>query len=334
MSSTVSGSQRKATSRAGAALTAFVFLAGCTGADDAAQRLTLFGNVDIRDVELAFRVPGRLATLHYEEGDAVTAGGVLAELDAAPFSAALEAADAQVDQARARLDALQAGSRPEEIQRARAALADARAQLANAESELARKQRMFEDEAASERELDQAVAARDRARAAVAAAAAALALAEEGPRAEHVRAAEAAYRAAVAERVRAALELEDTRMVAPADGVVLVRGREPGAVLPVGAPVYVLQLIDRVDVRAWVSGVELGRVSPGTAVEVLSDTGDRRYRGTVGFVSPRAEFTPKNVETQALRSDLVYRLRIVIDEPDRSLLQGMPVTVVVPAAED
>lgn len=321
--------------KARAALTLFVvvLVSGCTGDDSGASPLTLFGNVDIRDVELAFRVPGRLASVHYEEGDAVTAGDVLAELDDAPFSATLETAEARLAQARAQLDALQAGSRPEEIQSARAAVADARAQLANADSELARKRRMFEDEAASQRELDQALAVRDRARAAVTAATAALGLKEAGPRAEDVRAAAAAHRAAVAERDRAALDLEDTRMLAPADGIVLVRGREAGAVLPVGAPVYVLQLTDRVDVRAWVTGDELARVSPGTAVEVVSDRGDRRYRGTVGFVSPRAEFTPKNVETRELRTDLVYRLRVVIDEPDRSLLQGMPVTVVVPAEE-
>lgn len=307
-------------------------VAACSGDGAGDAELRLYGNVDIREVDLAFRVPGRLASLYHDEGDPVAEGEVVAELDAAPMRAALEVAEARVAQARAVLDALRAGSRPEEIDRARAGLADAGATLANAEAELERKQTMFADEAASRRELDQAIAGRARARAAVDAAEAAFALAEEGPRAEDVRAAESAWRAAVAERDRVALELEDATLVAPSEGVVLVRVREPGAMLALGQPVYVLQLTDRVDVRAYVSGAELGRVAPGTAVEVRADTGDRRYRGTVGFVSPRAEFTPKNVQTPELRTDLVYRLRIVIDEPDRSLLQGMPVTVIVPDA--
>ena len=100
--------------------------------------------------------------------------------------------------------------------------------------------------------------------------------------------------------------------------------------LSVGAPVYTLSLTDTVYVRAYVSETHLGKLAPGATVYVTSDSSDRRYQGQVGFISPRAEFTPKTVETPELRTDLVYRLRIVVAEADQALRQGMPVTVEVP----
>ena len=107
----------------------------------------------------------------------------------------------------------------------------------------------------------------------------------------------------------------------------MTRVREPGAMVSVGSPVYTLSLTDKVYVRAYVAEPHLGRVSPGTGVQILTDAGGRSYSGQIGFVSPRAEFTPKSVETPALRTDLVYRLRIVVTDADSGLRQGMPVSV-------
>src|SRR5690606_38404313 len=135
---------------------------------------------------------------------------------------------------------------------------------------------------------------------------------------------------ALAERQQAMTRLDDTALVAPADGTILARVREPGAVLPPGATVDTLSVDAPVYVRAWVSEPNLGRIVLGAAVFVTTDSSDRRYRGQVGFVSPRAEFTPRSVETTDLRTDLVYRLRIVVTDADEHLRQGMPVTVSVP----
>jgi HlyD family secretion protein len=110
---------------------------------------------------------------------------------------------------------------------------------------------------------------------------------------------------------------------------VLTRVREPGSMVSAAAPVYTLSLRDPVYVRAYVGERQLGQVVPGTAVTVRSDSSDKTYQGQVGFVSPRAEFTPKSVETTELRTDLVYRLRIVVADPDDALRQGMPVTIQV-----
>jgi len=304
-------------------------LAGGSGAgrsgDDA--RLRLYGNVDIREVDLAYRVAGRLVETGVDEGAAVVEGDTLARLDDAPYRLSLAAAEARAAQAGAVVERLRAGSRAEEIDAARAAVGDARAAASIAAQNLDRKRTMAEDDATSEREVDEAVAASDRADAQLASARAALALAEAGPRSEDIAAAEAELAAAIAERDRLALQLEDTVLTAPAPGVILSRVREAGAMLAAGEPVLVLSLTRRVDVRAWVSGPDLGQVAPGAPVSITTDVNDRVYTGRVGFVSPRAEFTPKTVETPELRTDLVYRLRISVDDPDDALRQGMPVTV-------
>jgi HlyD family secretion protein len=321
--------------RVSAVLAAVLLLpcaSGCmrSDADRSGDALTLYGNVDIREVDLAFRVSGRLSEMIVEEGAQVEAGDVLAGLDAEPLDASLRAATARVEQAEANLARLRAGSRSEEIDAARAAVSEAQAALRNAAQNLERKKELAVDGATSARELDDAESARDRAAARLASARAALDIAEEGARAEDIAAADAALRAASAERERLLIQVEDTTLTSPSGGVILTRAREPGAMINAGEPVYTLSLSDRIDVRAYVAGDALGLVAPGTDVSIVTDSSDREYRGRVGFVSPRAEFTPKSVETPELRTDLVYRLRIVVEEPDDALRQGMPVTIRVP----
>jgi HlyD family secretion protein len=299
-----------------------------TGVDDAGA-LRLYGNVDIREVQLGFRVAGRLVAMQLEEGDRVSAGDLLAVLDDRPLREALAVAEAGVSEAQANLDRARHGSRPQEIQRAQAMVEEAEAALGNAEKRLQRERELFEDGLNSKRALDDAVAEQEQAAARLRANREALALAEEGFRAEDIAAAAATLAAAQARRDQATTQVDDTRLYAPSSGVIQVRAREPGAMVAVGEPVYTLSLTENVYVRAYVSERHLGQVQPGAEVTVSSDSGDRVYRGQVGFVSPRAEFTPKTVETPELRTDLVYRLRIVVEEPDARLRQGMPVTVQV-----
>lgn len=239
-------------------------------------RLTLYGNVDIREVGLGFRVSGRIAKMHYEEGDAVKAGDVLSILDRKPFQENYAFADA--------------------------ALREAQAASANAKKIFKRRVELIKTGAVSQDSYDEALAARDQAVARVATMAAKL--------------------------DQAKTQLNDTEIHAPADGVILTRVREPGAIVAAGAPVYMLALRKPVWVRTYIDEPNLGRIYAGQAARVLTDTGDE-YTGQIGFISPQAEFTPKNVETAQLRTDLVYRLRVIVDNPDNGLRQGMPVTVKV-----
>lgn len=296
--------------------------------------LTLYGNVDIREVELGFRVSGRLDEMVFEEGDRVEPGAVMARLDGEPYREELAAAEARVASASANLRRLRTGSRPQEIERARAAVREAQAALENARRNLARQRELASRDATSERRLDEALARRDEAAARLAAAEEALSLARDGFREEDIAAGEAELALAEAEAQRARTRLEDTTLVSPAGGVILSRVREPGTILAAGAEVYTLSLDRPVWVRAYVDEPALGRVHPGMKAWVTTDSSDERYEGQIGFISPRAEFTPKNVETEELRTDLVYRLRVVIAEPDQGLRQGMPVTVTLPDATE
>lgn len=300
--------------------------------EDSASHLTLYGNVDIREVELAFRVAGRLQSMRFEEGASVEAGEVLAELDSVPFQEALAVSEARVAQAAAQVRKLKAGSRPQEIARARAGVTQAQAAFVNAESEFERVSGLLKTGASSVRDRDEARARRDETAAALDGAREALALAQEGFRAEDIAAAEADLASATAQRSIAETQLDDTKLRAPSDGTLIARLHEPGAMLAAGMPVYSLSLRDPVYVRAYVDEPHLGRVAPGARVTITTDSSEAVYEGRIGFISPRAEFTPRSVETTELRTDLVYRLRIVVDG-DEGLRQGMPVTVRVPLDE-
>jgi len=299
-----------------------------------ADVLTLYGNVDIREVELAFRVPGRLLEMAVDEGDRVRAGQAVAKLDPQPYRDALAVAEARVRQAEANLEKLRSGLRPQEIQQAREAVREAEAAFINAEHELQRQQRLFEEGASSRKARDAAQARYRETAARLASAREGLKLAEEGTRSEDIAAAEAELAAAQAQRDQAKTQLDDTTLLAPSDGTILARVREPGAMLPQGTPVYTLSLDRPVYVRAYVSEPDLGKLAPGATAFVTTDSSDRRYRGQVGFISPRAEFTPRSVETTELRTDLVYRLRIVVSDADQGLRQGMPVTVHLPLTRE
>lgn len=238
--------------------------------------LVIYGNVDIRDVSLGFRVPGRIAAVLKDEGDRVTAGEVIVRLDPATYQHALAERTADV--------------------------AVKQAALKKSELTYTRNQNLINYGGTSKDEYDNASSIRDQA-------AANLDLAK-------------------AQLASAQTDLDDTEIHAPADGVVITRAQEPGAIVQAGNVVLTLSLDRPVWVRAYIPEPNLGQVHPGKEVEIFTDTQPHHpYHGKVGYVSPEAEFTPKSVETTQLRTSLVYRLRVVIDDADEGLRQGMPVTV-------
>lgn len=291
--------------------------------------LRLYGNVDIREVEMAFRQPGRLTHMMFDEGDVVTAGQVMAQLDATPYRDRLAAAQAELQATQAGLDKLRSGNRPQELILAHEAVNQARANFNAADSHFNRQNNLLESGASSQRMVDSARAARDQLAASLASAKAGLSLSKDGFRSEDIAVGEA--RLAVAKAALALTEtaLTDTDLIAPSDATVISRVREPGSMVTSNHTVYNLSLRDPVYVRAYVSEPNLGYIAPGTQVQVFTDSSDQAYLGQIGFISPRAEFTPKSVETTDLRTDLVYRLRISVTDPDQDLRQGMPVTVEV-----
>jgi HlyD family secretion protein len=294
--------------------------------------LKLYGNVDIREVDMAFRVPGRITALAVDEGDAVRKGQVLASLDKAILEARIGQADAQVQQARAEFAKLRNGSRAQDIAQARARVDAAEALYANARHDYDRRKPLVAPGAISRDVWTQTVADRDRAAAELAEAREALSLVVAGPRTEEKAAAQALLASAQAARRSAATDLDDTRLIAAVDGTVVTRAREPGALVQPGETVLTLSIDRPLRVRAYIAEPQLSRISPGMKVLVTADGNPRTYHGTIGYISPKAEFTPKTVETEDLRTDLVYRLRIIVTDPDNALRQGQPVTVAVPDA--
>lgn len=291
-------------------------------------RLVLQGNVDVRQVNLAFKVEGRIETLGVDEGDTVKPGQVLATLDQRYFEDELRLARARRDNQKAALERLEHGSRPEEIAEARASLAERQAALENARLVLQRREALMQKGSVTREEYDNARTAFKEAEARMHTAEEAFRLAEIGPRQEDIEAARAQLRAEEASVSQAERRLADSDLLAPGIGEILTRARERGAIVSPGETVFTLTLSSPVWVRTYVNDTDLGRVQPDMPAYVRTDsTPGKIYRGHVGFVSPTAEFTPKSVETRELRTDLVYRLRIVVDNPDGGLRQGMPVTV-------
>jgi HlyD family secretion protein len=285
------------------------------------------GNVDIREVRLGFRVAGRVAEVLKEEGDGVAPGEIVARLDAEPYENALDQAEAQAGALAARLAELQNGTRPEDIDQARKNLAATEAAHENARLIFERQQQLVASGAVARQDFDTARASFQTARARRDGAKAALDLLLAGTRAEQITQAEASLAAARAALSQAHTQLADTVLTAPERGVVLTRVVEPGSIVQAGSTALTVSLLAPVRVRAYAPEPQLGLVHPGRKVLVFTDSRPEPYHGQIGDVSPRAEFTPKSVETEELRTALVYRFRVVVQDADQGLRQGMPVTV-------
>ena len=225
--------------------------------------LQLYGNVDIREVNLGFRVAGKLAEVLRDEGDQVKTGEVLARLDAEPYRRAVEEARCQAASTRARAELLEAGNRPQEIATARALAREREVTAANAERLYKRQEQLLTQKAASVQERDDAEANYHEAQARLKSAQEQLNLLEAGFRHEEIAQAKADLARAEAALASAELRVDDTVLKAPSDGVVLTRAEEPGAILQAGTTVLTVSLTRPVWVRAYVSEPDLGRLHPG-----------------------------------------------------------------------
>lgn len=294
-----------------------------------ATELSLYGNVDIREVDMGFRVGGRISAIGVDEGAKVKQGQLLATLDTASIDSRIAESDARVAQAQANYDKARNGARAQDVGQARARVAAAQAVYDNAQRDYVRRQALVEPGAISRDLWEQTRTERDRAAAQLAEARQGLSLLQAGTRREDVAAAAAELKSAQAARASVGTDQSDTKLVAATAGTVVTRAREPGAIVQPGETVLTLSIDRPMRVRAYVAETDLSRVSPGMKVQVKADGNAKAYRGTIGYIAPRAEFTPKSVETENLRTDLVYQVRVIVDDPDDALRQGQPVTIMV-----
>ena len=299
-----------------------------------ASALTLHGNVDIRQVSLAFQNSERVAEMRVEEGELVQAGQVLAVLETRTAALRLRQAEAQVAVLEQSLLALRRGSRPQEIAQAGAQVAGAQAEAERARQQLQRLEgaaAATEGRGVSPQDLDNARAQERVAQSRLDAARQAERLVRVGPRAEDIARAEAQLRAAQAEAALLRHQIALAELKAPRAAVVRARLLEPGDMASPQRPAYTLAINDPKWVRAYVGEPQLGRLRPGMAASVSTDTDPAQpVAGRIGFIASVAEFTPKAVQTEELRTDLVYEIRVLVDDPQDRLRLGMPATVRIP----
>ncbi|CCY62942.1 hlyD family secretion protein [Clostridium sp. CAG:967] len=247
------------------------------------NELTLYGNIEIRQVDLSFQVSGIIEKMLKEEGDSVKKGELLAILDSKDYKSNLEKAESEVNKTLALKN--------------------------DAVSKFDRNAPLVEDNTISKQEYDTLKNTKDKAK--------------------------ADYDAAVAARTYAKNQLDYTKIYAPDEGIIMVRVQEPGATVNKGQIVYSISKTRPVWIRAYVNETDLGNIKYGQQVNVYTDTVNpqtgkkREYKGYIGFISPVAEFTPKTVQSTDLRTNLVYRIRVYIDDTDEYLRQGMPTTIKV-----
>ena len=286
--------------------------------------------MDIRQISLAFDGNGRVQELRAEEGDRVRAGAVLAVLDTRTLALQADQARAQMDAQQQTLLRLRNGSRPEEIAQARSRLVAAQADAARAQQDLARLRGIAantQGRGVSAQDMDRARSAAQVAQAQADEQREALRLAEAGPRKEDIAGAEAQLQATQAQLALLRHQISQGELKAPADAVVRSRLLEPGDMATPQRPVYALALAQPW-VRIYVGEADLGKVKPGMAARVQTDSQpDKPIAGKVGYISSVAEFTPKAVQTEELRTSLVYEVRVRVDDPQDALRLGQPATV-------
>ncbi|HWE75670.1 MAG TPA: efflux RND transporter periplasmic adaptor subunit [Stellaceae bacterium] len=300
----------------------------------APKEIVVYGNVDLRQVDLPFNGTERIAAVLAQEGDGVHQGQVLARLDTSRLAPQVAQAQAQLAAQQAVVDRLHHGSRPEEVAQARAALDSAKADAENARRQATRFRNLIAasgGRAASQQDLDNANAQLDVANAKVVSQQKALDLAVVGPRKEDVAQAEAQLQAQAAQLALLKQQLADANLVAPVDAVIRSRLMEAGEMASPQKPVFTLAITDPKWVRAYVSETDLGKIRSGEIAGIAIDSfPNRRFDGWVGFISPVAEFTPKTVQTEELRTSLVYEIRVFVKDPNDQLRLGMPATVYLP----
>jgi HlyD family secretion protein len=355
---------------------------------EGSDRIRISGNIELTQVNIAFKTPGRITEMAFEEGADVLKGATLARLDANPLrqqrsrdaasvtlaetqlaqqktgieyqkaalAADLEVREAAQRQAEARLEQLLAGSRPQEKEQARAGAEEARTQNLLARQDWDRAQALYRNDDISASQRDLFKTKFDATSAALKRAEEQLALVLEGPRKEDIAAARAQVEQAKAgvklaeasrielrrkeqelesrlaqiEQARAQLGitdalLEDTSVLSPINGVVLVKSAEPGEIIAAGTTIATLGEVDKPWLRGYVGEKDLGRVKLGMKVKITTDSAPgKSYAGRISFIASEAEFTPKQIQTQEERVKLVYRIKIEVENPAHELKLNMP----------
>jgi HlyD family secretion protein len=324
-----------------------LLLASAACSEDApSDRLRVSGHVEATETRLAAEPGGRILTLTVKEGDRVEPGQTILTLDTKDTELSINRARAEQAAAEAQLRLVQAGSRIEDIRQAqsqvetaRAEVAAARVELTAAEQDLERFETLLKNNSGSQKQRDDAKTRRDVARDRVTSAESRVKTAQElvsklqaGARPEEIEAARARVGSVTAQIASLEKILNDATLKSPIAGIVTEKLVEVGEVIPPRTPALVVVDLDHAWADVFVPEPTVPQIKIGQQATVFTDAGGNGLAGTVAYISPKAEFTPRNVQTAEERSKLVYRVRINVDNKEGVLKQGMPVEAEIPLA--
>ena len=291
------------------------------------NNLTFYGNIDTRTVNVGFRFLGKIENITKDEGEIVKKDEILVKLDTASLEKSLEELNEKIFASKLELSKLQTGYRQEEILEAKAAMEEAIENLNKTKDTYNRQTNLFKTKSTSEENFTisqlnykQALATLDKAKALYE-------LRKNGYRDEDIKIQESNLKSLEIQAEKLKIDLNDSVIKAPVDGVILTRFKEIGAITNAGESILEIAKTDEFWVRANIDEKNLGNIKPGLKMSIQTDSRSENYEGVIGFISPVAEFTPKNIETQELRADLVYSFRVIVKNPDDKIRQGMPVTL-------
>ena len=314
-------------------LTLTVLIGVAAGCASRSEKPDGSGTIECTQVRVAPEVGGRLSELLIQEGDAVKQNQTIAQVDATAYDLKRDEARAAEAQAQAQLDLMLAGSRTEDVQRAQAQVQEAEAAASAAAADLKRIEQVFAENSATPKQRDDAKANADRTAAALAAARQNLEKLAHGNRPEDIRMAQAAVELAKARLAQMEKAVRDCVVKAPLDGTVTTKSAEKGEVVAVGTPLATISRLDEVWLAIYIPEDRINRVKLGQRARVKVDGDARLFEGAITFVSPEAEFTPKNVQTPDERVKLVYRVKITLPNPDGIFKPGMPADGYLEAAQ-
>ncbi|MCT7567861.1 efflux RND transporter periplasmic adaptor subunit [Aliarcobacter butzleri] len=291
------------------------------------NNLTFYGNIDTRTVNVGFRFLGKIENITKDEGEIIKKDEILVKLDTASLEKSLEELNEKIFASKLELSKLQTGYRQEEILEAKAAMEEAIENLNKTKDTYNRQANLFKTKSTSEENFTisqlnykQALATLDKAKALYE-------LRKNGYRNEDIKIQESNLKSLEIQAEKLKIDLNDSVIKAPVNGVILTRFKEIGAITNAGESILEIAKTDEFWVRAYIDEKNLGNIKPGLKMSIQTDSRSENYEGVIGFISPVAEFTPKNIETQELRADLVYSFRVIVKNPDDKIRQGMPVTL-------
>lgn len=296
-------------------------LTSCGGGED---HLEASGTLEAVQIRVPSRTAGTAVQVPAEEGSRVEAGALLVSLDDESLILLRDQAEAGRDMAAAALDLLLQGARQEDLDQAREALKSAEERWRLAREEADRLRALIDSGSVSQQQLDRAESAEKLADGARLQAASLLAKLEAGARDPEIAGARAALNKAEASLSLAEKSLEDSRILAPSAGTVLYRMIEPGEWAAPGMTVFVIADITNLRLTVYVSEPDLARIRLGQDAEIRMDGSGQVLNGRVSWISPLAEFTPKNVQIKDERVKQVFAVRIDVENPDGLLKPGMP----------